>query len=337
MAGAGGEGDVSGEDGFLAFARRLRVVSGSPHPGEVRQGLVEAVAAQPRKEPTIPLSPAKIPWSQAELDRGICLPTRHCPFEGCSWMGECFDSLLRHLEESHDSQTMRAAVACLGPGPRRLAIYTIVNAAVSVRCQQRAPVVSLAHDRRGLRVFHASVCHPELQALICFFCGCVHPHLPEEWLWHMKYLVHVCIEGKKDMGKGIRGCPCCQEPRQKVAWRKAGEAVEHSGKILKSFMGLSMQQVSDFFGAGQFLRRFGDRGEGHPDLKEPVWAEELQQWQCKIRFAEGEVSVICTMEKTGVVLWCTARQRYVRNVSFLCAIAVSRGCRASLRCCQVGL
>lgn len=45
MAGAGGEGDVSGEDGFLAFARRLRVVSGSPHPGEVRQGLVEAVAA----------------------------------------------------------------------------------------------------------------------------------------------------------------------------------------------------------------------------------------------------------------------------------------------------
>ena len=152
----------------------------------------------------------------------------------------------------------------------------------------------------------------------------------------MKYLVHVCIEGKKDMGKGIRGCPCCQEPRQKVAWRKAGEAVEHSGKILKSFMGLSMQQVSDFFGAGQFLRRFGDRGEGHPDLKEPVWAEELQQWQCKICFAEGEVSVICNGEDR--------RCAVVHSKAEICAECelpvchrCEQGLQSSLRCCQVGL
>lgn len=183
------EGEVRG---LLDFAAKLRVMEGSPHPGQRLRGWIETVASQLRSNPTIPCSPAGVPWTVLYLDKGVYLPNHHCPFEGCAWAGECLEALLEHVEEKHNSQAMKQALAAMGPVSRG-------NAAMSVRCEQGAPLVSAAHDRRCLKAFHGSISHPELQGLICFCCGCVHPHLPDGRCWAGSG-VRKQRGGKKDRG-----------------------------------------------------------------------------------------------------------------------------------------
>lgn len=87
------------------------------------------------------------------------LPRQHCPFDGCAWRGK---------KEEHYVRELQDAVASLGGVALKAVLYSVLNGAVSSVCQQHAPVVSLAQDRRALKVAHKSVCHSELQALILF-------------------------------------------------------------------------------------------------------------------------------------------------------------------------
>ena len=205
---------------------RLWVTEASPHPRRAWEKGIAAIARLLKKQPTLPCKVLGGQWTQEELDRGVLLPRQHCPFDGCVWRGEKVDELLAHVREDHYTRELQDAVASLGGVAFQAALYTVLNSAVSVVCQQRPPVVSLAQDRRALKVFHESISHSELQGLICFCCGCVHPHLPGE-------------------------------ARQKVAWKRAGPAGTGRDVVLETFLGLNKQQVEDFFGIDTYLKQFG--------------------------------------------------------------------------------
>ena len=105
------------------------------------------------------------------LDRGrvrrvVFLPRQHCLFEGFLWRGKAAEELLVHASEKHYTEDVEQAVGALGAVAFRAALHTVLNSAVSWVCKQEAPVVSVAQDRRALRVFQESVVHAELQALI---------------------------------------------------------------------------------------------------------------------------------------------------------------------------
>ena len=97
-----------------------------------------------------------------------------------------------------------------------------------------------------MRRYYEALYDKELQGLICFSCGCVHPHLPGE-------------------------------KRQKIAWQQVGCA---GGVGMRKFLSLSAEEVEDIFGVQAYLGRYGARGDGYPDLNKSPWREELAQWAC---------------------------------------------------------
>ena len=86
------------------------------------------------------------------------------------------------------------------------------------------------------------------------------------------------------------------EARQKVAWKRAGPAGTGRDVVLETFLGLNKQQVEDFFGIDTYLKQFGNLGPGFPNLRDAVWQGELEEWQCTLRFEEGEVRILCNAE-----------------------------------------
>ena len=74
-----------------------------------------------------------------------------------------------------------------------------------------------------------------------------------------------------------------------MAWKRAGSARTEENKVLETFLGLSKQQVEEFFGIETYLKQFGNLGPGFPNVRDAVWQAESKEWQCTLRFEEGEV------------------------------------------------
>ena len=195
------------EDDVCDILRRLCVMRDSPHPRRGWERAVAAIGKQLKRQPTVPSKVGGGHWTEEELDKGVFSPKQRCPFEECLWRGEVAEEILDHVAEAHYSLEVKEAVQALGAVAFKAALHTVFNAAVSWSCKQEAPVVSVAQDRRALRVFQESVVHAELQGLVCFCCGCVHPHLPGE-------------------------------ARQKISWKPAWKPVPGKEHVLETFLGL---------------------------------------------------------------------------------------------------
>ena len=113
-----------------------------------------------------------VKWEETDLDRGIYLPRHHCPFEGCEWSRKDSGDQLKHIMSEHRTEDMQEAVRLLGAVEREAAMYSVLNAGISMVCRCR---VYIAQDRRSLRRYYEALYDKELQGLICFSCGCVHP------------------------------------------------------------------------------------------------------------------------------------------------------------------
>ena len=83
------------------------------------------------------------------------------------------DETLDHVAQAHYTSDVEEAVGAFGAVAFKAALHTVLHAAVSWSCKQEAPVVSVAQDRQAPRTFQESIAHEDLQALICFCCGCV--------------------------------------------------------------------------------------------------------------------------------------------------------------------
>ena len=70
--------------------------------------------------------------------------------------------------------------------------------------------------------------------------------------------------------------------------------------MLQTFLGLSKQQVEEFFGIETYLKQFGNLGPGFPNVRDAVWQAESKEWQCTLRFEEVDFVQRCATQKTGV-------------------------------------
>ena len=282
------------EDDVCEILRNLFVMRDSPHPRRGWERAVEAIGKRLKRQPTVPSKVGGGHWTEEELDKGVFLPKQHCPFGECTWRGQAAEEILDHVAEAHYTREVEEAVRALGVVAFKAALYTVLNAAVSWSCKQEAPVVSVAQDRRALRVFQESVTHADLQALVCFCCGCVHPHLPGE-------------------------------ARQKIRWKPAGKPVPGKEHVLETFLGLTLEQVEDFFGLQTFLNRHGSCGPGFPNLQEAVWQTELKDWQCSVPFEMGDVRTLCNPEDRR------CRVEHVADICWQCEVPICFSCQKALQ------
>ena len=289
-----GERASAVEDDVCEVLGKLYAMEASPHPRRGWERTVAAIGKCLKRQATLPSKPGGGHWTKEQLDKGVFLPQQHCSFEGCSWRGQVADETLDHVAEAHYTPEVAEAVQALGAVAFKAALRTVLNAAVSWSCKQGVPVVSIAQDRRALRVFHESVTHADLQALICFCCGCVHPHLPGE-------------------------------PRQKISWKQAGKPVPGKEEVFETFLGLSPQQIEEFFGMETFLRRFGSCGPGFPNLQEVVWQRDLEDWQCIVPFEIGDVRILCNPEDRRCQL------EHAADICSQCEVPICCSCQKALQ------
>ena len=161
-----GEAANAAEEDVFEVLDRLCVMEDAPHPRRGWERMIAGVGKRLKRQPTLPCKVLGGSWTEEELDRGVFLPRQHCLFEGFLWRGKAAEELLVHASEKHYTEDVEQAVGALGAVAFRAALHTVLNSAVSWVCKQEAPVVSVAQDRRALRVFQESVVHAELQALI---------------------------------------------------------------------------------------------------------------------------------------------------------------------------
>ena len=278
------------------FRSSCFVLEESPHPWRKFEKAVWEVAQALRSRPTVPLSPEGRQWSDEECAKGIAFPVKHCPFRGCEWTGEEDVELVKHIEVSHQSVALQTAARCL-PGEGAIATYSVVNAAMACVSQQEAPLVSFGHDRRALRVFAEAVRDPELQGLICFVCGCVHPFIPGE-------------------------------QRQLIRWEAVCSPESRDGEHVCLFLGMSSDETEACLGVATYVQRYGNQGAGYPNLLEEPWAKELQQWVMQVPFVAGPLSVLCNGEDR-----CCRREHTAGRAKELCvdcSVPLCHACRKDL-------
>lgn len=153
-----GECGSAVEDDVCDILRRLYVMRDSPHPRRGWERAVAAIGKQLKRQPTVPSKVGGGHWTEEELDKGVFSPKQRCPFEECLWRGEVAEEILDHVAEAHYSLEVKEAVQALGAVAFKAALHTVFNAAVSWSCKQEAPVVSVAQDRRALRIFQGGAC-----------------------------------------------------------------------------------------------------------------------------------------------------------------------------------
>ena len=147
----GQQKEVDGDDPLEAdeyILREWAARHGNPDPRAQQDAALQRLGQRLRAKPMLP------PWLQQDAGNvAYDLPLAHCAFEGCTFEADAHGKLERHVSEEHGH--LLAEVAACFPGTlslhvRRMEAY---RAAVTWACQQRAPCVHKAIDRRALKAF----------------------------------------------------------------------------------------------------------------------------------------------------------------------------------------
>ena len=205
-------------------------------------------------------------------DVAVQLPPKHCAFKDCAWIGDSEEERLSHLEDAHALDLDRVASLLPGCVPlehRRMAAY---SEAISTAVRKGAPTASYSIDRRCLHNYASATRGEAVQALICFFCGCVYPRIEARRVNEIRW-VHP-FDGKS------RLC------------------------------GVDRQKAMNLFGLNEFLERYGRCDDGVPDLTKHL--EEFEDWQweqakwpsslqglCKACMKNGNANFLTTINMQG--------------------------------------
>ena len=157
---------------FDEFVVRAMPSEQSPDPRAAFEHELTRVAALLLPEPLLPETEQGASAEAGARD----LPAHHCAFRKCGWEGDSEHELRVHLSASHQADLSRAAACLQGSGTREEAVFSSYSAAVTVKCQQGAPLACNSIDRRCLREFHAALSHPDLGSVVCFVCARRFPH-----------------------------------------------------------------------------------------------------------------------------------------------------------------
>ena len=147
---------------------------------------VSELAVKLRENPTLPQG-VKSPWRAGNFEecwRSIeALPTTHCAFAQCGWVGESEEALCEHLLEMHEEDLLpcvrmstsqswwrrdRSRKAGQVDREMRMLAYT---AALSAKSRAQAPIACPQIDRRALLQWSHALNDSNIYTLICFFCA----------------------------------------------------------------------------------------------------------------------------------------------------------------------
>ena len=155
------------------------------------ESAIFALAAELRDNPTLPSDSkdASQPMEDAlRDDMAPLLPPKHCGFKGCMWTlpwpakadagseRHRETELVSHIKDAHldlVAPVVDLLPTCFSPHELFAAAY---NEALGVKVRQGAPLASYAIDRKCLRKASEATSGDNMEALICFFCACIHPH-----------------------------------------------------------------------------------------------------------------------------------------------------------------
>jgi hypothetical protein len=157
---------------FTHFLLNLQMDSKDPR--RAVELALERLASNIRPCPTLPadaLNSALPSVTALQEDCATQLPTKHCAFSGCRWIGAKDEELLAHLCAEHVEPL--DTVAGLLPAwqklsDRRVAAY---HGAISHVVQGGAPTAAYSIDRRCIYNYAHSMRDDSIEGLVCFSCA----------------------------------------------------------------------------------------------------------------------------------------------------------------------
>ena len=230
------------------------------------------LSMQLRNHPTVPASSSKPTEPLQEVfqdDVAPLLPPKHCAFKSCSWVLEWGtpehvqterdreNILFKHIMHAHAHSIEPAANGlprCYSKEERFASAY---NEAIGIKVRQGAPLASYAIDRKCLRKASAAMSGNRVEALICFFCACIYPHMQGQRNQNIEY-----------------HSPLDKEKKLFFQWEK--KDAQHL---------LSLET---------YLQKYGKDIDGFFDLEHH--RHEFDDWLVNIPFKDGSVQVLCCPE-----------------------------------------
>ena len=246
----------------------------SPDPRVQLEMALMNLASLIREHPTLPAdeSDDSLPSRSCFDDsKAPSIPPKHCAFKGCRWQldwsapGERPVSerrremaLVEHVQKAH-FVAIALAVSLLpsmhSALERTAAVY---NEALAIRSREAAPIASYAIDRKCLRKAAEVLADDNIQNLICFFCGCIHPYLDTD-----------------------------EREAQHIVWMKPCNESN-------SFLKYSRKETEYHFSLEAYLNKYAVDPLGHYDLRRHV--DEFDDWIADIPFGNDHVKIICCPE-----------------------------------------
>ena len=98
---------IDGESGFDGSELRTRRMPPDAwnDPRALQDRILETMSSLVREIPTVPADPKHLGQPLAAalgMEKAPLLPRKHCSFQGCGWVGDCDEDLLKYLRETHD-------------------------------------------------------------------------------------------------------------------------------------------------------------------------------------------------------------------------------------------
>ena len=215
----------------------------------------ELAATRLRDHPTVPPSA-----SLADADAGELWPQVFCAFEGCMWERRfgSEDMLHEHLQEEHLPDLERLCSLMPRKDTQGVAISSIYNQAIAVKCRNQAPLAGPSLDRTALQSFAEALKHDNVEALVCWSCGGVHPFVEE-------------VADKGD-----------------IKWYQPLGTNDFTGELV--FLGQPLKVVEGLLGLRQYLSRYNIVEPGQVALTDN---ETFEDWRAKLPELEDGILLCC--------------------------------------------
>ena len=151
------------------FILRCQPANTSCDPRAKEEWRARAVSEMLSAKPTLPWCHQSLQAERHAFD----LPMFHCSFRGCDYACDVEEELLGHVQHCHADMFKQAAGQSIGE-KERAKVYCM---AMTMRCQDTAPVANSSLDRKALRNYRKSLEGDRISCLLCFVCARKFPHV----------------------------------------------------------------------------------------------------------------------------------------------------------------
>eukprot|EP00435_Cladocopium_sp_Y103_P058343 s631_g20.t1 len=249
------QNETKGEDPLEAdeyILREWAARHGNPDPRARQDAALAKLGQRLRAKPMLPH------WLQEDAaDVAYDLPLLHCSFEGCVFDTDVYGKLESHICEEHGGWLDEVAAGFLETVPLRARRMEAYRAAISWVCQQKAPCVHAAIDRRALKEFRKAQHGAQVGTAICFVCAQRFPYT-------------------NSLGVG-----------DKIRWKQI------IGTGANEILTLPLEEVRKNLSCEAYWRTYCCQ---HSSSVQEQLREDLKEWTADITLNNGTLRIICCPE-----------------------------------------